>query len=171
MNNNHFDSTVSHYLALFDLQEQMNDHLSALGFPEVNIFGEVMEDAGITPKCNGNCDHCGGCRDCKCSGDCHCQHDTEPAQESAEESEPEYVLIHKDDFSQLANDLVEMSDTIDSLCSLFQEKEHLAKTLLGIAAKLDTSSAEHLTVRNAVRTVNAISDRWDEIDLFPVDLN
>lgn len=171
MNNNHFDNTVSHYLALFDLQEQLNDHLSALGFPEINIFGDVMADACTAPKCCCGGDGCCGCADCKCGGHCHCQPETEAAEDSADEDEPEYILIHKDDFSQLANDLVEMGDTIDSLCNLFQEKEHLAKTLLGIAAKLDTTSAEHLTVRNAVRTVNTISDRWDEIDLFPVDLD
>ena len=175
MNNTKSETYEAHSQAILSLLDQCCEHLAALGYPPLHIKKEPDEhDCGHCDRCGGcvNCGNCAACDSCpdpenhKC---CKNRKGSPEAKAENGENGVDYIIMSVDDFGQLLDDMIALSETIDGLTHFIHEKEHLAKTLLGIANRLVPSTQEQMLVQVANKTNATISDRWDSIELAPID--
>lgn len=122
-----------HLKTALDLLMEAGHHLEAAGFPE------SAEEA--------DCRHCAFLDLCS----------------SDENSDESCVTISYDSFTRLMGDLVTLADMVDALMERHEQKEHLVKTLLGIAAKLDTTAEEKRSNDQILKSANSILDYWSNV--------
>ncbi|MCD8232532.1 MAG: hypothetical protein LUD14_12145 [Clostridiales bacterium] len=175
MNNTKCETREAHSQAILDLLDQCCEHLAALGCPPVHPKHEPDEhDCGHCDRCGGcvNCGNCAACNSCPDPESHKCCKNRKDAPENKNEDGEgsiDYIVMSVDDFGQLLDDMIALSDTIDGLAHFIHEKEHLAKTLMGIANRLVPSTQEQMLVQAANKTNATISERWDSIELAPID--
>ncbi|MBQ3614851.1 MAG: hypothetical protein II993_02485 [Anaerotignum sp.] len=84
---------------------------------------------------------------------------------SNEAEETDCVVLRYSDFSQLMQDLIDLGDMNDTLMQMLGAKEHLARTLLGVACKMDTSAHEKQEKQHIREHTDAILNKWSNATL------
>lgn len=79
--------------------------------------------------------------------------------------ENDYIVLRYSDFAQLMQDLIDLGDLNDTLMQMLGAKEHLARTLLGVACKLDTSPQEKQEKQHIRECTDAILNKWSNVTL------
>lgn len=155
------DHHESHWEAIFAHLRACDQHLKAMGMPaifEEDTFLQKYEQALTAMR-----DSCGCC--CCCAED----EDDTSAPIQAESDGTACLIIPCADFEQLFQDMVTMHDMLDYLIGLQEKKTHLAKTLKGVAEKLAVSDAEQRNICSITDRMEAIADRWANLDFEPVE--
>lgn len=75
------------------------------------------------------------------------------------------VVLRYSDFSQMMQDMIDLSDMNDTLMQMLDAKEHLARTLLGVACKMDTSSHEKQEKQHIRERIDEILNKWSNATL------
>lgn len=84
---------------------------------------------------------------------------------SADADTTDCIVLRYSDFSQLMQDLIDLADMNDTLMQMLGAKEHLARTLLGVACKMDTSAQEKQEKQSIREHTNAILNKWSNATL------
>jgi len=84
---------------------------------------------------------------------------------SADADMTDCVVLRYSDFSQLMQDMIDLGDMNDTLLQMLGAKEHLARTLLGVACKMDTSAQEKQEKQLIREHTDAILNRWSNATL------
>lgn len=84
---------------------------------------------------------------------------------SADADMTDCVVLRYSDFSQLMQDMIDLGDMNDALLQMLGAKEHLARTLLGVACKMDTSAQEKQEKQHIREHTDAILNRWSNATL------
>lgn len=78
------------------------------------------------------------------------------------------VILKCSDFAQMVENMIELGDMVDTLSQMLGAKEHLARTLLGVACKLDTSVDEKKEKQYISERTNEIMNKWSNATLTSV---
>lgn len=79
--------------------------------------------------------------------------------------EADCVILRCSDFAQMVQDMIDLGDMVDELMQMLGAKEHLARTLLGVACKLDTSAQEKQAKQNIHDRTDEILNKWSNATL------
>jgi len=79
------------------------------------------------------------------------------------------VVLKYSDFTQMIQDMIDLSDMNDVLMQMLSAKEHLARTLLGVACKMDTSDHEKQEMKNIHERTDAILNKWSNATLTAIE--
>lgn len=93
-------------------------------------------------------------------------------EETPKESDTEMstcVVLKYSDFAQMIQDMIDLSDMNDILMQMLGAKEHLARTLLGVACKMDTSDHEKQEMKNIREHTDAILNKWSNATLTAIE--
>lgn len=93
-------------------------------------------------------------------------------EETPKESDTEMstcVVLKYSDFAQMIQDMIDLSDMNDVLMQMLGAKEHLARTLLGVACKMDTSDHEKQEMKNIREHTDAILNKWSNATLTAIE--
>lgn len=83
--------------------------------------------------------------------------------------ETDCVVLRYSDFAQLIQDLIDLGDMNDTLMQMLGAKEHLARTLLGVACKMDTLAHEKQEKQHIREHTDAILNKWSNATLTVMD--
>ena len=172
MNHSEFDTEKKHCLELLRLLDACNPHLIALGYPPFDSSYEEFEpDESNCGNCDacGDCPNCGNCAvcgNCQEASDHHCSFN----KTSEALSGKDYVVLSAEDFKLLMKDCDSLYKAVWDLFNRHRTKEHLLKTLLVTAAKLDTSVEEQEKIHHIIHSVEESIHHWENMELKPISL-
>ena len=75
------------------------------------------------------------------------------------------VVLRYSDFAQMMQDMIELGDMNDTLMQMLGAKEHLARTLLGVACKMDTTTHEKQDMKYIRERIDEILNKWSNATL------
>lgn len=79
------------------------------------------------------------------------------------------VILTYSNFAQMVENMIELGDMVDTLSQMLGAKEHLARTLLGVACKLDTSVDEKKEKQYIHDRTDEIMNKWSNATLTAVN--
>lgn len=91
------------------------------------------------------------------------------AKDSADTATTNCIVLRYSDFAQMMQDMSDLSDMNDTLMQMLGAKEHLARTLLGIACKMDTSVHEKQEMNNIRERTDEILNKWSNATLTAIE--
>lgn len=78
------------------------------------------------------------------------------------------IVLQYSDFVQMMNDMAELGDMVDTLLQMHAASDHLIKTLVGVARKLDAVPASSHEKQYIQCRADQIMEKWSGADLIAV---
>ena len=160
MNCTRTETRNAHWQAVVRLLRECDTHLEALELPTFFDQAAFLKETGQMPFPYR---HAGSREKDK-------KDDTPSSRPHTTEIDGiDCIIIPCSDFEQLFHDMVSMHDMLNYLIGIQERKAVLSKSMMEIAGKLDTSASECKSINDIINRMDAIADRWADMDITPVD--
>lgn len=160
MNCTRTETRNAHWQAVVRLLRECDTHLEALELPTFFDQTAFLRETGQMPFLDR---HAGSREKDK-------KDDTPSSRPHTTEIDGiDCIIIPYSDFEQLFHDMVSMHDMLNYLIGIQERKAVLSKSMMEIAGKLDTSASECKSINDVINRMDAIADRWADMDITPVD--
>ena len=160
MNCTRTETRNAHWQAVVRLLRECDTHLEALELPTFFDQTAFLRETGQMPFLDR---HAGSREKDK-------KDDTPSSRPHTTEIDGiDCIIIPCSHFEQLFHDMVSMHDMLNYLIGIQERKAVLSKSMMEIAGKLDTSASECKSINDVINRMDAIADRWADMDITPVD--